>query len=54
MQKLPISGVVIAFNEADRIARCVASLAPLCDEVIVMDSGSTDDTARIARPVFVR
>ncbi len=48
MQKLPISGVVIAFNEADRIARCVASLAPLCDEVIVMDSGSTDDTARIA------
>ncbi|MCR8526471.1 glycosyltransferase family 2 protein, partial [Escherichia coli] len=54
MQRLPISGVVIAFNEADRIARCVESLAEVCDEVVVMDSGSTDATARIAESLGAR
>lgn len=42
--KLPICGVVIAKNEGDRIGRCVASLAALCREVLVLDSGSSDDT----------
>jgi (heptosyl)LPS beta-1,4-glucosyltransferase len=46
---LPISGVVIACNEADRIARCVQSLRAICSEVIVLDSGSTDDTVAVAR-----
>lgn len=46
---LPISGVVIAKNEGDRIGRCVASLAAVCTEVIVLDSGSTDDTASQAQ-----
>jgi len=45
---LPISGVVIAKNEADRIGRCVASLAAVCRDVLVLDSGSTDATAAIA------
>lgn len=45
---LPLSGVVITFNEADRIDRCVRSLSAVCREVIVLDSASTDDTARIA------
>ncbi|NUS38456.1 MAG: glycosyltransferase family 2 protein [Lysobacter sp.] len=45
---LPVSGVVIAKNEADRIGRCVASLAPVCADVLVLDSGSTDATAAIA------
>lgn len=45
---LPLSGVVIAFNEADRIRRCVASLAAVCREVVVLDSGSTDATVEIA------
>ena len=47
-QPLPLSGVVITRNEADRIARCVGSMVGLCSEVIVLDSGSTDDTVRIA------
>lgn len=46
---LPLSGVVITKNEADRIRRCVASMRALCAEVIVLDSGSTDATAAIAR-----
>ena len=41
---LALSGVVITKNEGDRIARCVRSLAQVCREVIVLDSGSTDDT----------
>lgn len=45
---LPISGVVIARNEADRIGRCVASLASICTDVIVLDSCSEDATAAIA------
>lgn len=43
-----ISGVVICLNEADRIQRCLESLA-FCDEIVVVDSGSTDGTADIAR-----
>ncbi|MEO7477831.1 MAG: glycosyltransferase family 2 protein [Lysobacteraceae bacterium] len=41
---LPLSGVVIAKNEAGRIGRCVASLACVCGEVLVLDSGSSDTT----------
>jgi (heptosyl)LPS beta-1,4-glucosyltransferase len=51
---LPISGVVIAHNEADRIARCVQSLSSVCQEVIVLDSDSTDDTVAIARAAGAR
>ena len=52
--RLPLSGVVIAKNEADRIGRCVASLASLCSEVVVLDSGSTDATAAIATAAGAR
>lgn len=51
---LPLSAVVITKNEADRIARCVASLVPVCAEVIVLDSGSTDATVAIAQGLGAR
>ncbi len=44
-----LTGVVITRNEADRIERCVRSLAAVCGEVIVVDSGSTDRTCELAR-----
>ncbi|MEO6517899.1 MAG: glycosyltransferase family 2 protein [Pseudoxanthomonas sp.] len=53
-QPLPLSGVIICKNEADRIARCVASLLPVCQEVIVLDSGSSDQTVAIARQLGAR
>ena len=42
------SGVVICFNEEDNIAACLESLA-WCDEIVVVDSHSTDRTREIAR-----
>ena len=38
-----LSACIITFNEADRIEACVRSVA-FCDEVIVVDSHSSDDT----------
>ena len=41
---LPISVFIIAKDEADRIVHTLRSLEGWVDEVIVVDSGSTDDT----------
>jgi len=43
-----LSAVIIVKNEASNIAECLDSLA-FCDERIVVDSGSGDDTLLIAR-----
>ncbi|MBY0407885.1 MAG: glycosyltransferase family 2 protein [Rickettsiales bacterium] len=47
-QRLPISVFIIALNEADRIHVPIASVKDWVDEIIVVDSGSTDDTVSIA------
>ncbi len=49
VRKHPISCFVIACNEEDRIERCLASLSGWVDELIVLDSGSTDNTVAIAQ-----
>ena len=51
---LPLSGVVIAKNEGDRIGRCVASLTATCSDVLVLDSGSSDDTVAVATTAGAR
>jgi glycosyltransferase involved in cell wall biosynthesis len=43
---LKISAVIIAFNEEADIARTLTSVA-WCDEVLVVDSGSTDRTVEV-------
>jgi glycosyltransferase involved in cell wall biosynthesis len=42
-----LSAIIIAKDEAANIADCLDSVA-FCDERIVVDSGSTDDTVKIA------
>ena len=44
-----ISTIVITHNEESNIERCLRSAAPFSDEMIVVDSGSTDRTVEIAR-----
>ena len=44
---MKISAAVICFNEEDKIRRCLESLHELVDEIIVVDSYSTDKTKEI-------
>jgi glycosyltransferase involved in cell wall biosynthesis len=44
-----ISAVIITCNEERNIARCLQSLQGVADEIIVVDSGSTDKTEEICR-----
>lgn len=44
---IKLSVVIIAFNEERNIGRCLASVAGIADEVLVVDSGSTDTTKTI-------
>jgi len=46
MNKLSV--VIITLNEANNIARCIDSVKTIADEIIVLDSFSTDGTAAIA------
>ena len=48
LQLLSISLVVITRNEATNIGRCLDSV-PFAAEKLVVDSGSNDDTAVLAR-----
>lgn len=48
-----LSLVVIAKDEADRIARALCSVPSGC-EVLVLDSGSVDDTVKVARAAGAR
>ena len=43
----PISAVIIAKNEEEKIRRCLDSLKPFASEIVVIDSMSTDRTAEI-------
>lgn len=45
--RIALSACVVTFDEADRIGRCLGSLG-FCDDVLVVDSHSHDDTRGIA------
>lgn len=46
---MKISACIIAKNEEKNIAKCLESIYNVCDEIIVVDTGSIDKTAEIAR-----
>ena len=45
---LGLSVIIITKNEAAHIAECLASVS-FADEIILLDSGSTDGTGELAR-----
>ncbi|MGZ9105650.1 MAG: glycosyltransferase, partial [Rhodoplanes sp.] len=48
-----ISAYIIAYNEAEKIEAAVSSVL-WADEIVLADSGSTDDTAEIATRLGAR
>ena len=46
---MKISAVIITFNEEDRLEDALISCSGIADEIIVVDSFSTDKTAEIAK-----
>ena len=44
-----ISGIIITHNEEKNIGRCLQSIQGVVDEIIVVDSGSSDKTEEICR-----
>jgi glycosyltransferase involved in cell wall biosynthesis len=52
--RLPISVFIIAKNEADRIPIAIASVIDWVEEVIVIDSGSDDDTVSVSESLGAR
>ncbi|WP_063317581.1 glycosyltransferase family 2 protein [Pseudovibrio sp. Ad13] len=52
--RIPMSVFIIAKNEEDRIGQTIASCIHWADEVIVIDSGSTDQTLTVAQRMGAR
>lgn len=46
---IKLSVVIITFNEARNIGRCLDSIKPIADDIVVVDSFSTDSTEAICR-----
>ena len=46
--KQPLSVIVPCKNERSNIAQCIESFRAIADEILIADSGSTDDTLEIA------
>ncbi len=44
-----LSGVIITFNEAEKVRGALESLRSVCDEIVVVDSFSRDATPEICR-----
>src|SRR3569833_524801 len=50
---MKLTACIITYNEADRIHGCLTSVG-FCDEIVVVDSHSTDDTRQMAETLNAR
>lgn len=48
-----LGAVIIGRNEGERLRRCIASVLPVAQHVVYVDSGSTDGSAQLARDMGV-
>ncbi len=51
---IKLSVVIITFNEEKNIARCIESVKSIADEIVVLDSFSTDQTKMICESLNVQ
>lgn len=51
--KLPISAIVVGFNEEEFIEKCLSSVT-FCEEIIFIDLGSSDSTLEIAEKLATK
>ena len=51
---MKLSTIIITYNEAQNIERCIRSVQKVSDEVVILDSFSTDRTPDICRSLGVR
>lgn len=51
---IKLSAVIITFNEERNIERCLQSLVDVADEIVVVDSNSTDNTKTICEKFKVK
>jgi len=45
----PLSCCIITKNEAHRLPSLLESLSPVCEQIVVVDTGSEDDTVQVAK-----
>lgn len=50
-ERVPVSVLIPTRNEAENLPRCVAPLEDWADEIVIVDSQSTDETVAIAEEV---
>src|SRR5579863_4398031 len=50
----PLTATLIAYNEEADLPRALTSLKGVADEIVLVDSGSTDHTCNIARDFGAR
>ena len=48
---IPISLCMITKNESDKLDRCLAAVKDLPLEIIVVDTGSTDNSIEVAHKI---
>ncbi len=47
--KLPITAIILTYNEELNLGNCLKNIIDWADEILIVDSYSTDGTARIAK-----
>ena len=53
-RRIALSCTIVAKNEADRIGRCIEAIKAICDDIVVIDSGSSDQTVAISEGLGAR
>ena len=46
---IKLSAVIITYNEEEHLEKCLSSLQNIADEIVVVDSYSTDKTEEICK-----